>query len=65
MSDPTGPAAFPPDTVLTIPQACEALGISEDTYARNQLPVSVALGERSRRVVWADLIAFIRQGYLK
>lgn len=63
----TGPVAQPigflPDTVLTREQLAAALGVSPDTVERNgAIPVSYALGPRSPRYIWGDVVAWIRQG---
>jgi hypothetical protein len=58
----TLPAGFPPETVLTQPQLAEALGTSVDSIARSSIPVSYALGPKSPRYVWGDVVAWIRKG---
>ncbi len=57
------PLGYPPDTVMTREQVAAALGVSPDTVERNGgMPVSYALGPRSPRYVWGDVVAWIRQG---
>lgn len=56
------PLGFLPDTVMTRQQVAAALGVSEDTVERSGIPCSRALGERTPRYVWADVVAWIRKG---
>lgn len=51
-----------PETVLTREQVAEACGVSVDTIERSRLPVSYALGNRTPRYIWRQVIAYIEQG---
>jgi hypothetical protein len=62
----TGPIAaplgYPPDTIMTREQVAAALGVSPDTVERNgAIPVSYALGPRTPRYLWGDVVAWMRQ----
>ena len=57
------PVGFLPDTILTKEQVAAALGVSPDTIERNpSIPVTYALGQRSPRYVWGDVVAWMRKG---
>jgi len=55
---------LPPEEVLTIPQMAKRLGIGKETayewIARPDFPVC-DLGERQKRVVWSDVVAWVRR----
>ena len=56
------PIGYPPETVLTREQVAAALGISPDSVERNgAIPVSYALGPRTPRYVWGDVVNWIRE----
>jgi hypothetical protein len=56
------PVGFPPETILTREQLAGALGVSPDTVERHgAIPVSYALGPRSPRYIWGDVVAWMRQ----
>jgi hypothetical protein len=52
-------AAYTRDTVLTRRQLAAALYTSEDTIERAGLPASYALGARSPRYIWGDVIDWL------
>lgn len=57
------PVGFPPDTIMTRDQLAAALGVNPDTIERHGgIPVSYAIGPRSPRYVWGDVVAWIREG---
>jgi hypothetical protein len=56
------PLSFAPDTVLTREQVAAALSVSVDTIERSGVPVSYALGDRTPRYVWRQVIAYIERG---
>lgn len=59
---PPSPLGYPPLTVMTRLQVAAALGVSDDTVERSGIPCSRALGDRSPRYVWADVVEWIRKG---
>jgi hypothetical protein len=53
---------YPPDTILTREQLAVALSTSDDSIERAGIPASYALGSRSPRYIWGDVVAWFRQG---
>jgi predicted DNA-binding transcriptional regulator AlpA len=55
---------LPPEEVLSIPQMMKRLGIGKETAyewaSRPDFPV-YDLGERQKRVVWSEVVAWVRK----
>jgi hypothetical protein len=57
-----GPVGYPPETIMTRQQLATVLSTSEDSIERAGVPASYALGPRSPRYIWGDVIHFFRKG---
>lgn len=60
--DDAKPMGFLPETVMTQTQVAAALGVSLDTLERAGIPASYALGQRTPRYIWGDVVAWLRKG---
>lgn len=54
------PIGFPPETVMTKEQLASALNVHVDTLDRSGIPASYALGSRTPRYIWGDVIQWMR-----
>jgi hypothetical protein len=54
---------FAETDVLTISELCLALQVSRTTVFRvlRKLPVSYGLGEKTPRVIWGDMLQYLRE----
>lgn len=51
----TEPITFPRDSVLTVRDVAQALGVSVRTIERMDLP-TIYLGKRTRRFLWGQVL---------